>query len=172
MAASSSRDQWAETVVGAAVLAAAFGFLIYALGNSGGSGVRGGYEVIARFGEVGALAPGADVRVAGVKVGAVSRVELEPQTFLAKATLTVDPTVQLPADSTAKITSDGLLGGSHVSIAPGGSTENMKPGGEFTNTQGAVDLFGLIGRMMRPAGDTAAPAAPAAPAATDPYPGG
>ncbi len=170
MVASSSRDQWAETVVGAAVLAAAGGFLFYALGNTGGSGVRGGYEVTARFGEAGALAPGADVRVAGVKVGAVSSVELEPQTFLAKATLTVDPTVQLPADSTAKITSDGLLGGSHVSIAPGGATENLQPGGEFANTQGAVDLFGLIGRMMRPAED--APPPVAAPAATDPYPGG
>ena len=66
MAGASSRDQWAETAVGAAVLAAAAGFLIYALGNAGGSGVRGGYEVVARFGEAGALAPGADVRVAGL----------------------------------------------------------------------------------------------------------
>ena len=169
------RDQWAETVVGAAVLAAAAGFLIYALGHTGGGTVKGGYELVARFGEVGALAPGADVRVAGVKVGAVSRIELEPKTFLAKATLTLDPTVHLPADSTARITSDGLLGGSHVAVSPGGAVQDLKPGGEFLNTQGAVDLFGLIGRVLRPSGGEApAPAAPGAPpaSAADPYPGG
>jgi phospholipid/cholesterol/gamma-HCH transport system substrate-binding protein len=169
--AAAVRDQWAETVVGAAVLAAAAGFLIYALGHTSGGGARGGYELIARFGEAGALAPGADVRVAGVKVGTVSNIELEPS-FLARATLVVDPTVKLPADSTAKITSDGLLGGSHVSIAPGGATENMAAGAEFKNTQGAVDLFGLIGRVLRPTEPAASTAPPAeAPAAADPYPG-
>jgi len=164
MAVVSSRDQWAETLVGAAVLAVAAGFLVYALGYAGGVGVRSGYELTARFGEAGALAPGADVRVAGVKVGAVTRIELDPQTFLARATLAVEPGVQLPADSTARITSDGLLGGSHVAIVPGGAIENLSPGAEFQNTQGAVDLFGLIGRMMRPD----EPASPA----VDPYPGG
>lgn len=171
MASSSERDQWAETVLGGAVLVAAAGFLIYALGHTGDAGVKGGYEVVARFGEAGALAPGADVRVAGVKVGSVARIDLEPKTYLAKATLVVDPSVQLPADSTAKITADGLLGGAHVSVSPGGATENLKPGGEFTNTQGAVDLFGLIGRVLRPADSGEAQPSEAAPSA-DPYPGG
>jgi phospholipid/cholesterol/gamma-HCH transport system substrate-binding protein len=166
--AANSRDQWAETVLGAAVLVAAGAFLTYALGHTGGSGVRGGYELVARFGEAGSLASGADVRVAGVKVGSVSRIELEPKTYLAKAVLVVDPALQLPTDSTAKITADGLLGGSHVSISPGGATESLAPGGEFQNTQGAVDLFGLIGQMMRPA----APAEPAPAPSADPYPGG
>lgn len=165
------RDQWAETIVGGAVLAAAAGFLIYALGYAGGGAARGGYEVIARFGEAGALASGADVRVAGVKVGAVSRIELEPKTFLAKATLALDPDVKLPADSTAKITSDGLLGGSHISISPGGEAQDLGPGDEFKNTQGAVDLFGLIGRVLRPTEGAPAAAAPAEAPAADPYPG-
>ena len=143
------------------VLAAAAGFLIYALEHAGGGGSAGGYQVSARFGEVGALAPGADVRVAGVKVGAVSRVELDPKTYLARATFTLNKDVKLPADSTAKITSDGLLGGQHVSIAPGGAAEDLKAGSEITNTQGAVDLFGLIGQAIRPAPAAAAPAAPA-----------
>ena len=86
---------------------------------------------------------------------------LEPKTFLAVAKLSIDPTVKLPADSTAKITSDGLLGGVHVAIAPGGAADNLKPGGEIENTQGAVDLFGLIGQVMRPQPPTAAPADPA-----------
>ncbi|OYX34711.1 MAG: outer membrane lipid asymmetry maintenance protein MlaD [Caulobacterales bacterium 32-69-10] len=168
MTTAAGQDQWAETAVGAVVLAAAAGFLIYALGHAGAGGKAGGYQVSARFGEVGALAPGADVRVAGVKVGAVSKVELDPKTFLAKATFSLDPDIQLPTDSTAKITSDGLLGGQHVSISPGGATDNLKAGGEIANTQGAVDLFGLIGRVLRPE----TPAQPPAAAAADPYPAG
>jgi phospholipid/cholesterol/gamma-HCH transport system substrate-binding protein len=169
--AASSRDQWAETVLGAVVLIGAGVFLVYALQHAGGSSVKGGYEVTARFGEAGALAPGADVRVAGVKVGSVAKIDLEPKTYLAKTTLMLDPKVELPSDSTAKITSDGLLGGAHISIAPGGATENLKAGGEFQNTQGAVDLFGLIGQVLRPpAGGAQAPAQPAP--STDPYPGG
>jgi len=144
-----SRGNWAETGVGAVVLAAAAGFLVYAL-SAGAVGRGGGYELKARFGQVGALAEGADVRLAGVKIGTVSRITLDPKTFLAQVNLSVDPTIKLPADSSAKITSDSLLGGSHIAIAPGGAAENLKPGGEIQNTQGAVDLFGLIGQVLRP----------------------
>ena len=145
-----ARDNWAETGVGAVVLAAAASFLIYALSAGAVSGHGGGYELKARFGQVGALAQGADVRVSGVKVGTVSSIVLDPKTFLAEVRLSVDPTIKLPSDSTAKITSDGLLGGAHVVIEPGGGTANLKAGGQIENTQGAVDLFGLVGQMLRP----------------------
>ena len=111
---------------------------------------RRGYEVSARFGDVGSLAPGATVSVAGVKIGTVSRVSLDPKTYLAQVDLAIDPEIKLPADSSAKITSDSLLGGVHVAVAAGGSPEDLKPGGEIENTQGAVDLFGLIGQVVRP----------------------
>ena len=170
-------ETWAETGVGALVLAAAAGFLNYALGNTSKGADAGGYELEGKFGDVGALATGADVRVAGVKVGAVSRIELDSKAYLAKVHVVINKDVKLPADSTAKITSSGLLGGQLVAIAPGGALEDMKPGSEFQNTQGAVDLFGLIGQFVRPAPGAAAPAAgtSAAPApaakAADPYPG-
>ena len=170
-------ETWAETGVGALVRAAAAGFLIDALGNTSKGADAGGYELVGKFGDVGALATGADVRVAGVKVGAVSRIELDSKAYLAKVHVVINKDVKLPADSTAKITSSGLLGGQLVAIAPGGALEDMKPGSEFQNTQGAVDLFGLIGQFVRPAPGAAAPAAgtSAAPApaakAADPYPG-
>ena len=72
--------------------------------------------------------------------------------------------MKLPADSTAKITSDGLLGGAHIAIAPGASLEDLKPGGEIENTQGAVDIFGLIGSVIRPQGGGSGGASEAAPA--------
>jgi phospholipid/cholesterol/gamma-HCH transport system substrate-binding protein len=144
------REQWAETGLGAVVLVAALGFLGYALAHAGGFGGSGGYQLKARFGEVGALAPGATVSVAGVKVGSVTSVALDPKTFLADTVMTINPDVKLPTDSTVKITQDSLLGGQHLSIEPGGAVDNLKPGGMFQNTQGAVDLFGLIGQVLRP----------------------
>ena len=169
-----ARGQWAETAMGALVLAAAAAFLLYALSAGAIHAGGGGYPLIARFGQVGALAPGADVRVSGVKVGTVADVTLDPKTFMAVTRLTVIDSVKLPADSTAKVTSDGLLGGSHIAIEPGGATANLKPGDEFQNTQGSVDLFGLIGQFLRPqaaptAPPPAAPSTPPAPASSDPY---
>jgi phospholipid/cholesterol/gamma-HCH transport system substrate-binding protein len=144
------RQQWAETGLGAVVLIAAVGFLGYALAHAGGMGGGGGYTLKARFGEAGSLAPGALVTVAGVKVGTVSAVTLDPKTFLADASMSIDPSVKLPSDSTVKITQDSLLGGQHLSIEPGGASDDLKPGATFQNTQGAVDLFGLIGSVIRP----------------------
>jgi phospholipid/cholesterol/gamma-HCH transport system substrate-binding protein len=163
-----ARGNWAETGVGAVVLAAAVSFLVYALSAGAVGRHGGGYELKARFGQVGGLAAGADVRLAGVKIGTVSSIKLDPKTFLAEVDLSIDPTIKLPSDSTAKITSDSLLGGAHVAVAPGGAAEDLKPGGEIQNTQGSVDIFGLIGQVIRPqSGSGAAPAsgAPAAPAA-------
>jgi phospholipid/cholesterol/gamma-HCH transport system substrate-binding protein len=164
------REQWAETGVGLVVIVLAAVFLVYSLSVGGLGRSSGQYEVTAKFGEVGALAPGAVVSVAGVKVGSVSRITLDPKTYLAVARLSLDPTVKLPSDSTAKVTSDSLLGGAHVAIAPGGAADDLKPGSEIQNTQGAVDLFGLIGQVLRPQAPAATPAAaaggaPPAPAA-------
>jgi phospholipid/cholesterol/gamma-HCH transport system substrate-binding protein len=149
------------------VIAAAAGFLAYSL-TVGGHGAGHGYQVQARFGQVGALAPGSVVSVAGVKVGTVSSITLDPKTFLAVVKLDLDPKTVLPADSVAKITSDSLLGGQHVAIEPGGSTDNLKAGAEIENTQGAVDLFSLVGQFIRSSGSSngAAGAPPAQPGAT------
>jgi phospholipid/cholesterol/gamma-HCH transport system substrate-binding protein len=90
----------------------------------------------------------------------VTSLKLDPKTYLADAELSLDPTVKIPSDSTAKITSDGLLGGSHVAIEPGGAPDNLKGGDEIQNTQGAVDLFGMIGQFLRPQTPAASSAAP------------
>jgi phospholipid/cholesterol/gamma-HCH transport system substrate-binding protein len=144
------REPWTETIAGAVVLALAGAFLIYSLSVNGSWRGRDRYEVVAKFGEVGSLSTGAPVRVAGVKVGTVSRITLDPKTFLAVTRLSLDRDVKLPADSTARITGGTLLGESHVEISPGGADEALKPGAEIENTQGAVDIFNLIGQMIRP----------------------
>lgn len=161
------RGQWLETCLGLLVLIAAGAFLAYVLEVADFPHAPRGYVVLARFGEVGALAPGASVRVAGVKVGTVVKVTLDPKTYMAITRLELDKTLVLPSDSTARITADGLLGGAHVAIMPGGAAENIEPGGEIENTQGAVDLFGLIGQIMRPQA-AAVPAADGATAKSQP----
>lgn len=162
------RAHLGETLMGFVVLAFAGLFLAYALGVAGLGGAHGAYGLTARFGEAGGLQPGAKVTISGVKVGSVSAVTIDPKTFLAVIRVSMDQAVQVPSDSTAKITSDGLLGGSHIAIAPGGAADNLKPGGEISNTQGAVDLFGLIGQVMRPHDATPAPTPSATPAAKTP----
>jgi phospholipid/cholesterol/gamma-HCH transport system substrate-binding protein len=144
-----AKGQWAETGVGAVVILAAAGFLAYSL-TVGGTVRPHGYELRARFGQVGSLAPGATVSLAGVKIGAVTSIKLDPKTYLATTTLDLDPAVPLPSDSTARIITDGLMGASHVAIEPGSATENLKPGGEIENTQGAVDMFDLVSQFIRP----------------------
>ena len=156
------RNQWGETALGAAVLALALGFLAWSMGVAGSAGTHGTYRLTARFGDAGGLQTGAKISVSGVKVGQVAKISIDPKTFMAVTELAVNSDVALPSDSSAKITSDGLLGGAHVALTPGGAEDNLKPGGEIANTQGSVDLFGLIGQFIRPQGGNASSAASSA----------
>lgn len=138
----------AEITAGALVLLVAVIFLAYAVTNSGRSGGGGGLTLTARFDRIDGLAPGADVRIAGVKVGNVTAQRIDPQTFLAVLTLNIDSALRLPDDSSAEITSEGLLGGRYVAIVPGGSERNLANGGEVKITQSAVSLESLLGRFI------------------------
>jgi phospholipid/cholesterol/gamma-HCH transport system substrate-binding protein len=137
-----------EVLVGGLVLAAAIGFTIYAGQVTGFSRDGGAYELKASFRSVEGVTVGSDVRLAGVKVGTVTRLELNPQTYFADATFTMDQKIQLPDDSAVLISSEGLLGGNFVEIQPGGSPFNVEPGGEIIDTQGAVSLITLLLRAF------------------------
>ncbi len=141
---SASKEQAAETILGAIVALVAVGFLAFAVTRAGAADASGGYELWARFQRVDGINVGADVRMSGVKVGAVSKVGIDPQTYYAKVTMSVDPIVKLPDDSSARISSDGLLGGAYVSLEPGGSEGMLPKGGEILNTQGSVDILSLL----------------------------
>jgi len=138
----------AEIAAGAAVLLVAVIFLAYAMTNSGRSSAGSGLVLTARFDRIDGLGAGADVRIAGVKVGAVTGQRIDPQTFLAVLTLNVDSALRLPEDSSAEITSEGLLGGKYVALVPGGSDRNLATGGEVRITQSAVNLESLLGRFI------------------------
>jgi phospholipid/cholesterol/gamma-HCH transport system substrate-binding protein len=136
-----------ETVAGAIVLVVAIGFLGYAVANTGRTPVTG-YSLHARFDHIDGLAMGSDVRIAGVKVGSVMSARVDPQTYQADVTFTVQNAVKLPSDSSAEVTSDGLLGGKYLSLVPGGDEQMLAAGGTVTITQGSVSLEQLLGKFI------------------------
>lgn len=136
-----------ETLIGAVVIAVAVLFLVFAYTGSGVGAVSGGYDVTARFDRADGVNVGTDVRLSGIKIGTVSKLGLDPKTYNAVTTLTVANSVKLPDDSSVRITSDGLLGNQYLSVEPGGSMQMIKPGGQIENTQGSIDLIGLLGKF-------------------------
>ena len=134
----------AEILTGAAVLAVAIGFAVYAAQGAGLTGDAGTYPLTASFRSVEGVSVGTDVRLAGVKVGTVTSLALNPETFFADASLQIRNDVLLPTDSAILVSSEGLLGGNFIEILPGGALENLEPGGEIEDTQGAVSLISLL----------------------------
>ncbi|MDX5360090.1 MAG: outer membrane lipid asymmetry maintenance protein MlaD [Alphaproteobacteria bacterium] len=145
------REKLVETLIGALVLAVAVGFFVYAYSRAD-SEVSGGYALVANFDRADGLTRGTDVRLSGIKIGQVTDQALDRQTYFAKVTISVDPTIEIPADSSIRVASEGLLGGAYLSIEPGAADDMMKPGDEFLHTQGAVDLIGLLGQAVFSAG--------------------
>lgn len=142
-----------EVVVGGAVLAVAVGFLVYAGQATGYSRDADGYELTASFRSVEGVSVGTDVRMAGVKVGTVVGLDLNPQTFRADTTFTVQDGIEVPDDSSIAISSEGLLGGNYVEIVPGGSPILLEPGEEIEDTQSAVSLITLLSKFVSGNGD-------------------
>jgi phospholipid/cholesterol/gamma-HCH transport system substrate-binding protein len=140
---------WAEVAAGAVILGVALLFLGYAVLNSGRGTVNGdGIRLTAKFDRIDGLSNGADVRIAGVRVGSVTDARIDPQTFSAELTMKVDRSLRLPDDTSAEVTSEGLLGGRYVSLVPGGSDKVLSDGGRITQTQGSVSLESLLGRFI------------------------
>jgi phospholipid/cholesterol/gamma-HCH transport system substrate-binding protein len=136
-----------ETLIGAIVLVVAIGFFTFAYSRAD-VGTVSGYTVNADFTGVGSLTTGADVRISGIKVGSVVRQELDPETFMAKVTLSIDDAIDLPTDTTAAVGIEGLLGGAFVSLEPGGEEDLIINGGQIIFTQAAPDIIGLVTQLV------------------------
>lgn len=143
-----SMERWGETILGAVVAAVAVGFFMFASAQAGQSTGAGGYDLLARFQRVDGIAVGSDVRISGVKVGVVRAVSLDPATYLAQVTLRIDDGVEILDESTARVATDGLLGGPYIGIEPAGMAA-LQAGGEIPNTQGSVDLLTLFAAMAQ-----------------------
>lgn len=136
-----------EAIIGAGVVLVAGAFLVYLSQTTGFGGTSGDYALTAKFRSAEGLVVGADVRVAGVKVGSVTQMTLDPVTYLAETKLSVADGVEIPDDSLAAVASEGLLGGAFVQIEPGGSEFTYVAGDEILDTQSAVSLLDLMMRF-------------------------
>ena len=141
-----------ETALGAVVLAVALLFFIFAYNNSQVR-IGGGYEVQATFGRVDGLAIGDEVRLGGMKVGAVSNLQLDPDGYAATVTMRLDSDLKLPVDSDVAIHTLGLLGGKYLELQPGGDEQNLEPGGAIAYSQDSVILEELLEKIVSVARD-------------------
>lgn len=136
-----------ETVLGAVVLGVAILFLAFSY-SSANIGSTDGYEIKARFSSIGGLGVGDKVVISGVKVGSVSRIALDKETFLADVYLDIDPKYQLPEDTAAFISSENLLGGLYLQLEPGASEDMIEEGGTVEYTQAPQNLEQLLGQFI------------------------
>jgi phospholipid/cholesterol/gamma-HCH transport system substrate-binding protein len=137
-----------ETVIGAVVLAFAAIFLVFAYRTADVGPSGGGINVTAAFDNVDGLTVGSDVRMSGIKIGAITSQMLDLKTYRAVISISLNEDIKLPEDSSAKITSDGLLGSNYLALQPGGSDDMLKDGGIISYTQGAVNIQDLIGQAI------------------------
>lgn len=142
-----------EVIVGGVVLALAAGFLAYAGKVAGVSGTGDDYPLTASFRSADGVDVGTDVRLAGVKVGRVTEIALDPATYRANTKFTVRDGIEVPDDSAVAISSEGLLGGNYVEILPGGSPFYLASGEEIEFTQGSVSLVSLLMKFVAGDGD-------------------
>ena len=155
------RQKHLELMVGIFVVLGLAAFLLLALKVSDIAriGEDKGYRVTARFENIGGLKIRAPVTLAGVRIGRVTGVDLDPQSFEALVTLSIEPQYdRLPTDSSASILTSGLLGEQYVGLEPGGMDDHLKNGSTLKLTQSALVLEKLIGRMFTNAASGEPPA--------------
>jgi phospholipid/cholesterol/gamma-HCH transport system substrate-binding protein len=140
------RTNYAESLIGAAVVAVVLVFAVLAYYRTASGGLAG-YEVNAKLAKVDGLAVGTDVRLAGIKIGSVSGLTLDPKTYLVTVHMDVRNDIKLPVDSSILVTQAGFLGGQYLSITPGGDEQMMAAGAFFENAQGSIDVMNLVGRF-------------------------
>ena len=143
-----TRNPGRDFMVGLFVMAglAALAYLSFNVGGLNYHG-PGGLVLYASFDEIGGLKTRAPVVIAGVKVGQVDAIALDDQ-FRARTTLNLDPSLELPVDSSVSIVTAGLLGDRYLSIQVGAEPATLRSGEEFSFTESAVLLERLIGKLI------------------------
>jgi phospholipid/cholesterol/gamma-HCH transport system substrate-binding protein len=137
-----------ETLMGAVVLLVAGFFLFTAYKTSEMRVGTDAYNISGRFSNISGIGLGSDVRVGGIKVGVVSDLSLDAQTYEAVVTMQIRHETQLPKDSSAAIASSGLMGEKFVQITPGSDDKMLADGGKIGFTQSSVNIEEMIGKFM------------------------
>jgi len=141
------RRNLAETVMGAIVLIVA-GLFVYFFVTTAQIQTVQGYPVTVRFGNIGGLQAGSDVRISGIAVGSVVDRIIDPETYEAVVSLSIRPDVKIPSDSVVGIGSGGFIGGPHITIKPGKAKDFLASGAELTNSEDFKALEEQVGEVI------------------------
>ncbi len=106
------------------------------------------YTLVARFSSSSGLRPGAFVELAGVRIGKVSSILLDHETYESKVAMRIEPDVHLQRDAIASIRTAGIIGEKFVKISPGGAEDFLQPGDEITETESSISIEELISKYI------------------------
>lgn len=140
-----------DTLVGLFVASGIVGlfFLALQVSNLSAFAAEDTYQITARFSNSGGLKVKSPVSVAGVRIGRVGAIRLDPQTFESIVEMNIDTKFKtLPDDTSATIYTAGLLGEQYVNLEPGGSEDTLKNGSQIEITQSAIVLEEVIGKYL------------------------
>ena len=107
-----------------------------------------GYTIYARFSSIAGLRSGADIEIAGVRVGRVTGIGLDQTRDMALVSLRINSGVELYDDALASVRTSGLIGDKYILLSPGGSGEPLKDGDEISDTESALDIESMIGKFI------------------------
>ncbi|MEG1610647.1 MAG: outer membrane lipid asymmetry maintenance protein MlaD [Bilophila sp.] len=107
-----------------------------------------GYTLQASFSSVTGLRPGAEVEIAGVRVGRVKSIRLDTKQPRAIVALQLDKHIKLTDDVIASVKTSGLIGDKYISLEPGGTGDPLTSGDEITDTESSVDIEALISKYV------------------------
>lgn len=137
-----------ETIVGFVVMCVAALFFTFSYKISHASKSGEGYIIRADFQNIEGLSEGNDVKLSGIKIGYIDSVSLEKDTYFAVAKLRIQKGIEIPSDSRAMVSTNGLLGGKYVRITPGAADDVLKDSDKIKFTQSALNIEDLISKLM------------------------
>ncbi len=135
-----------EILLGAIVLLTAIGFLT--LGMQSINNQKDGYNISLIFGSTAGLKNGDDVKISGINVGKITKLELNQEDYNAKINIIVNNDIKIPDDSSAKIASSSLLGGNFLDIIPGSSEQNLEPNDIIYDTTDTLSFTDMLGKFI------------------------
>ena len=136
-----------EIVMGAMVLVVAIGFLILGM-QSINSNQKEGYNISLIFGSTSGLKNGDDVRISGINVGKITKLDLDVEDYNARVMVKLFNNIKIPDDSSARITSSSLLGGNYLDIVPGSSETFLSPSDIIYDTSDPVSFTDMLGKIV------------------------
>ena len=141
------RYSYVEILMGAVVLMTAIFFLVLGM-QSIDKNQKDGYNLLLLFGSSAGLKNGDDVKISGINVGKITKLDLDPTDYNARIQIKLNNDIKLPDDSQARITSSSLLGGNFLDLIPGSSETFLKPNDIIYDTTDAVSFTDLLGKVV------------------------